>query len=36
MTKREDERAGDNPWERVVDNCDLSMQGVVAGGAMVG
>ena len=32
MTKREDERSGNNPWERVTDNCDLSMQGVIAGG----
>ena len=32
MTKIEDERSGNNPWERVVDNCDISQQGVVAGG----
>ena len=31
-TKREDERSSNNPWERVTDNCDLSLQGVVAGG----
>ena len=31
-TKREDERSGNNPWERVTDNCDLTLQGVVAGG----
>ena len=32
MTRREDERNSNNPWERVTDNCDLTMQGVVAGG----
>ena len=32
MTRREDERSGNNPWERVTDNCDLTLQGVVAGG----
>ena len=32
MTRREDERSANNPWERVTDNCDLSLQGVVAGG----
>ena len=31
-TRREDERSGNNPWERVTDNCDLTLQGVVAGG----
>ena len=31
-TKREDERTGNNPWERVTDNCNLTNQGVVAGG----
>ena len=30
--KREDERKGGNPWERVTENCDLTNQGVIAGG----
>ena len=25
MTRREDERNSNNPWERVTDNCDLTM-----------
>ena len=32
QTKRQDERDGANPWERVTDNCDLSQQGVSANG----
>ena len=32
MTRREDERQSSNAWERVVENCDLSTQGVVANG----
>ena len=32
MTRREEERTANNPWERVVDNCDLTVQGVNAGG----
>ena len=32
MTRREEERTSNNPWERVIDNCDLSVQGVNAGG----
>ena len=32
MTRREEERTGNNPWERVIDNCDLTVQGVNAGG----
>ena len=32
MTRRDDERSANNPWERVTDNCDLTLQGVVAGG----
>jgi hypothetical protein len=32
QTKREEERNAGNPWERVLDNCDVSQQGVVAGG----
>lgn len=31
-TKRQDERDGSNPWERVTDNCDLTQQGVSANG----
>ena len=31
-TRREDERSSNNPWERVTENCDLTLQGVVAGG----
>ena len=30
MTRREDERNSNNPWERVTDNCDLTLQGVIA------
>ena len=32
-TRRDEERKGNNPWERVLENCDISMQGVIAGGA---
>lgn len=32
MTRREEERTSINPWERVIDNCDLTVQGVNAGG----
>jgi len=31
-TKRDEERKGNNPWERVLDNCDITMKGVNAGG----
>lgn len=31
-SKRETERSTANAWERVTENCDLTSQGVVAGG----
>ena len=27
-TRREEERRGNNPWDRVTENCDLTQQGV--------
>ena len=32
QTRVEEERSGTNPWERVNNNCDMSLQGVTAGG----
>lgn len=32
QTRVDEERKGNNPWDRVTGNCDLSMAGVTAGG----
>jgi hypothetical protein len=31
-TRTDEERQSNNPWERVTANCDLTLQGVSAGG----